>query len=52
MTDNPEIRLNKDGSVDEIIADGVSFHLEQMDNGAWWKCCKPMPRSRIIRCDR
>jgi hypothetical protein len=35
MTDRPEIRRNPDGTIDEICADGVFFHLEQMDNGAW-----------------
>jgi hypothetical protein len=29
-----EIRLNKDGSLDEVCAPG--FHLEQMDTGHWW----------------
>ncbi len=39
--DNLEIRLNKDGSVDEILVydlhDGrLLFHLEQMDNHYYW----------------
>jgi hypothetical protein len=35
MTDRPEIRRNPDGTIDEIFADGVDFHLEQMDDGVW-----------------
>jgi hypothetical protein len=36
MTDRPEIRRKPNGKIDEICADGVFFHLEQMDNGAWF----------------
>jgi hypothetical protein len=36
LTDGGEIRFNEDGSVDEIVADCKSVHLEQMDNGHWW----------------
>ena len=32
---NPEIRLNDDGTLDEIVGNGF-FRLEQMDNGRWW----------------
>lgn len=32
-----EIRTNKDGTVDEVVARNPSFfHLEQMDSGLWW----------------
>ena len=32
-----EIRLNEDGSLDEVVASKPkAFHLEQMDTGAWW----------------
>ncbi len=31
-----EVRLNDDETIDEIVADNVHFHLEQMDNGHWW----------------
>jgi len=32
-----EIRLNEDGSLDEVVADDVAFfHLEQMSDGHWW----------------
>jgi hypothetical protein len=32
-----EIRLNEDGSLDEVVASKPKhFHLEQMDTGAWW----------------
>ena len=30
-----EIRLNDDGSLDEVVGVG-EFHLEQMDDGHWW----------------
>ena len=36
MTARPEIRRNPDGTIDEICADGVGFHLEQMDHGTWF----------------
>ncbi len=29
-----EVRLNEDGTIDEVVADG--FHLEQMDDGQYW----------------
>lgn len=32
----PEIRLNDDGSVDEIFAQNASVHIEQMDSNAWY----------------
>ncbi len=32
----PEIRLNEDGTLDEIVAQGCDFHLEQMGACAWW----------------
>lgn len=31
-----EIRLNPDGSMDEVCAPG--FHLEQMSATHWWMC--------------
>jgi hypothetical protein len=32
-----ELRPHLDGSLDELLANGVeSVHLEQMDNGLWW----------------
>jgi hypothetical protein len=32
-----EVRLNDDKTIDEIVAEDVKwFHLEQMDDGAWW----------------
>lgn len=30
-----EVRLNEDGSVDEIVASGP-IHIEQMSEGQWW----------------
>ena len=31
-----EVRLNDDGTVDEVVAKNVGVHVEQMDNGHWW----------------
>lgn len=36
MTEPFIVRLNGDGSLDEICARGCNFHLEQMDTGYWW----------------
>lgn len=36
MSDNIVIRRNDDGSLDEIVAENVMVHLEQMDDGYWW----------------
>lgn len=34
-----EIRLNEDGSLDEVVAAAPrSVHLEQMADDAWWLC--------------
>src|ERR1035437_4225553 len=30
-----EIRRNPDGTIDEIVANGVDLHLEQTDKNAW-----------------
>lgn len=30
------VRLNEDGSLDEIVADGAEVHLEQMSATHWW----------------
>jgi len=30
-----EIRLNDDGSLDEIVAKNANVHLEQMSNNSW-----------------
>ena len=38
MSDAPEVRTNKDGSLDEIVAHGAFFHLEQMGPRSWWLC--------------
>jgi hypothetical protein len=35
---NPEIRLNDDGTLDEVVAQGAFFHLEQQSNTGWWLC--------------
>ena len=32
----PEVRLNPDKSLDEVVADNAHFHLEQMDRDHWW----------------
>jgi hypothetical protein len=35
--DRGEVRLNEDGSIDEIVIGAASHvHLEQMDDGHWW----------------
>ena len=31
-----EVRLNEDGSIDEIVIDNCYIHIEQMSNGHWW----------------
>jgi hypothetical protein len=33
-----EVRLNPDGTIDEIVIgfESASFHLEQMDDGQFW----------------
>ena len=31
----PEVRLNEDGTLDEVVGIGA-FHLEQMSDGHWW----------------
>lgn len=31
-----DLRLNDDGSIDEILAENATVHLEQMDDGAWY----------------
>ena len=33
---SPEIRLNDDGTLDEIVAKNATFHIEQMDGNCWW----------------
>lgn len=36
QTVGPEIGLNDDGTLDEIIAFNAYVHLEQMDDSVWW----------------
>lgn len=45
-----EVRLNGDKTIDEIIAESVDFHLEQMDNGHWWIGLTPKsnPDNRLL----
>lgn len=31
-----EIRLNTDGSLDEVVSSNCHFHLEQMSDSHWW----------------
>lgn len=31
-----EVRLNSDGTIDEICVPAVGFHLEQMDDGQYY----------------
>ena len=36
MTQPPEIRLNDDKTLDEIVAENAFVHLEQMGDNCWW----------------
>lgn len=36
MSERPKVRRNEDGTLDEVVADGCYFHLEQMSDSAWW----------------
>lgn len=36
QTTGIEVRRNDDGTLDEVVATGCDFHLEQMDRGHWW----------------
>lgn len=37
LIDGVEVRLNADGTIDEIVTDRpMRFHLEQMDDGQYW----------------
>lgn len=31
-----EVRLNPDETVDEVVAEGVGVHIEQMSDDHWW----------------
>ena len=31
-----EARYDGEGNLDEVVASGVDFHLEQLDDGVWW----------------
>jgi len=33
---NVEIRLNEDGTLDELVGRGADAHLEQMSGKGWW----------------
>lgn len=44
-----EVRTNDDGTLDEIIATGVSVHIEQMSDTQWWMCLeKKGRRQRVV----
>ena len=32
----PEVRLNDDGTLDEVVAHGADVHLEQLADDQWW----------------
>ena len=32
----PEVRLNPDGSLDEVVAENAIVHLERMSDSLWW----------------
>ena len=43
MSDTPtnkttalDMRFNADASLDEVVAEGASFHLEKMGDTHWW----------------
>lgn len=36
MDKPPEIRLNADKTLDEVVAENCTFHLEQLDFNHWW----------------
>lgn len=38
LCEGVKVRLNRDGTIDEVIAEG--FHLEQMDDDQYWLCFK------------
>ncbi len=31
-----EVRRDDGGAIDEVLAQNVGFHLEQMSEGSWW----------------
>lgn len=31
-----EVRLNPNGTLDEVVCENAYVHLEQMDSGHWW----------------
>ena len=41
-----EIRLNIDGSLDEVVADSCSVHLEQMADNEWWLGVEDLPGAK------
>ena len=41
------MRMNDDGTIDEIVAVGVNFHLEQMDDDCWWMAIS-LPDGRCL----
>lgn len=43
-----EVRLNEDGTVDEVLAQGVGIHIEQMDDGYWWMSIDGKQRRRMV----
>jgi len=36
FADGVEVRLNGDGTIDEVLVNNADFHLEQMDDGQYW----------------
>lgn len=43
----PEVRLNTDGSLDEVVGTGA-FHLEQMGDNLWWMRLDAPGRSIVV----
>lgn len=44
-----EVRTNDDGTLDEIVAKGVTVHIEQMSDTEWWMgIYKGKKRQRVV----
>lgn len=43
-----EIRRNRDGSLDEVVAQNVFVHLEQMADNAWWMSVSTPDNAHLV----
>lgn len=51
--DYGEVRLNHDGTIDEIVVQNCDVHIEQMDDGHWWIGISAGPKrqwAKISKC--